>query len=406
MTTLSIPHRETFAENPPAWLLRSLRAHNPFYLLSALCMLAGCWLLAGSVTGAEHGARLARAWTLFGLLNIYEFMLVGLAVYLGRRRGLERDAKTLLVLEMLFLADATNLCAESWSLGQQAGLAMTAAALVLGAAKAAIVIRGLGLRPTQRALAGLVAAGVLLLWVPALLATLNRSGADMDLAIHGGWWLVSAAALATFFLMRGQGAGRTALEVSLGRAAGGILLGSLAVHALAASWVYAADFTLSHLAPLCVALTVISWRASPGSFLGPKGLAWLRAGLPVAAVVLGAASPEHLIVHFTGAAGLSFSPLRAVLLALSAACLWDFLTRRRWFRAAAALVLFLLACGGESLPAIVRTGLWLAGKVIPRTAGQWGAAALVAAFLLLAAGAGLSLRRKRPPEAEEESADA
>jgi hypothetical protein len=395
METIGIARHQPFEENPPSWLLRFLRVHNPFYLLSALSMLAGCWLLAGSVTGAEYGARLARVWTLAGLLNLYEFMLIGLAVYLIRKRGLERDGKMLLLLELVFLADATNLYAESWSLGLGTGLAMCSTALVLAAGKAALAIWGLRLRPSPRTLAGLAAAGVALLGAPGALAALNRTGMSMDLPIHGGWWLLSAVFLAAFFLMRGQGAGRPALEASLGRAAALVLLGSLAIHTLAASWVHAADFHLSHFAPLLAALAIVSWRLAPGRVIREVELAWLRAGLPAAAVILGAIFPATLAADLPGLAGFTLSPLRAVLLALSAAYLWDYLTRRGWPRASASAALFLLASGGHSFSAIVKTGLWLGGKIIPRTAGQWGAVALVAAFLLLAAGAGLSLRRGR-----------
>jgi hypothetical protein len=60
----------------------------------------------------------------------------------------------------------------------------------------------------------------------------------------------------------------------------------------------------------------------------------------------------------------------------------------------------LAASAGHSLPAIGRTWLWLAGKLLPRSAAQWGVVALVAAFLLLAAGAALSMARGKPEEGE------
>ncbi len=400
METIGIALRQAPAASPGSRLFRILRAQNPFYLLSALCMLAGCWLLAGSVTGAEHAARLARVWTLSGLLNLYELLLVGLGVFLIRR-GFERDGRMLLLLEMAFLADATNLHAEGWALGLGTGLAMSSAALALGATKAFIVVRGLGLRPSARALAAFAAAMIALLGAPGLLALMNRTGMTMELPIHGVWWLLSAAALAVFLLLRGQGAGQPALARLLGRALAGALLGSLLVHTVAASWVHAAGFRLSHLAPLMAALAVIALRMEPGRLFGQRGLKALRAGLAGAALLFGAAFPEALAADLPGLDGVTFSPLRGVLLALAAACLWDFLARRGWLRAAAAGLFFLAACAGHSVASDLETWLWLAGKVLPRTAGQWGAAALAAAFVLLAVGAARSLGRGKVPGGRE-----
>jgi hypothetical protein len=405
MPALAIARSESACPGLSPALLRFLRLQNPFYLLSAFCMLAGCWLLAGSVTGAEYGARLTRVWTLAGLLNLYEFMLIGLAVYLVRRRGLERDGGVLLLIEMVFLADATNLCSESWSLGVTNGLLMNGAALALAVAKAAIVIRGLRLRPSPRAVLGLAVAVLVLLGAPGVLAALNRTGMSMELPIHGQWWLVSIATLAVFFLLRGQGAGRESFETALGRNVAFLLLGSFLIHTIAASWVYAAGFHASHLAPFLAVLTVISWRMAPGQLLSPKNLALARAGLPLAAAIFGAFFPSCLAADLPWLSGIAFSPLRGVMVALSVAYLWDFLARNGRRRVVAAATLFLLACSGHSVTVMVRTWLWFGSRIVPRTVGQWGAVALAAAFLLLAAGAGLSLARGEGAGGEDGQSD-
>src|SRR5947209_14833368 len=69
---------------------------NPFYLLSAACMLAGCLALTNSLSWLS--LPLPRLLTLIATINVYEAMLVGLALLLVSRR-LMRDAKILLIVE-------------------------------------------------------------------------------------------------------------------------------------------------------------------------------------------------------------------------------------------------------------------------------------------------------------------
>src|ERR671913_2259379 len=92
-------------------LLRFLVHHNPFYLLSALCMIAGCYAL-NAVLDVRSG-QVKSILVLVGTLNLYEFMLLGLGVYLIRRRNVVRDGRTLLLLQAVFLVDLTFLNAET-----------------------------------------------------------------------------------------------------------------------------------------------------------------------------------------------------------------------------------------------------------------------------------------------------
>lgn len=84
--------------------VRAFLVHqNPFYLLSALCMLGGCYGLNSGL-----GVRTGELWKLLGLiaaLNAYEAILIGLGLYLIKRRRIVRDGRTLLLLESAFLAD-------------------------------------------------------------------------------------------------------------------------------------------------------------------------------------------------------------------------------------------------------------------------------------------------------------
>src|SRR5438132_2125711 len=77
--------------DPPARisLYRILVEYNPFYLLSAMCMLAGVFALNNSLDYSP--LPLPNLITLIVTLNCYEAMLIGLAVFL-LRRGIRRDA--------------------------------------------------------------------------------------------------------------------------------------------------------------------------------------------------------------------------------------------------------------------------------------------------------------------------
>ena len=45
-----VPFYESKVLRPRPWLLRVLAEHNPFYLLSAACMLASCLALSNTTT--------------------------------------------------------------------------------------------------------------------------------------------------------------------------------------------------------------------------------------------------------------------------------------------------------------------------------------------------------------------
>ena len=74
-----------FADKP-SQPVRFLVRHHPFYLLSALCMIAGCYILnsARSHDPGDLGALLV----LIGTINAYELLLIGLGLFLAR--GLTR----------------------------------------------------------------------------------------------------------------------------------------------------------------------------------------------------------------------------------------------------------------------------------------------------------------------------
>ena len=88
---------------PRRSLLRFLTEHNPFYLLSAACMLASCLALTNSLSWIS--ITRSRLLTLIVTLNVYEAALLAIALFLITRRKLRRDGRMLLLLQAFFLAD-------------------------------------------------------------------------------------------------------------------------------------------------------------------------------------------------------------------------------------------------------------------------------------------------------------
>ena len=73
---------------PRRSLLRFIIDHNPFFLLSAVCMLGGCLALTNSLSWSP--IRLQRLLMLVVTLNIYEALLIALAIFLIAKRRLAR----------------------------------------------------------------------------------------------------------------------------------------------------------------------------------------------------------------------------------------------------------------------------------------------------------------------------
>ena len=82
---------------PRTSLIRFIADHNPFFLLSAVCMLGGCLALTNSLSWSP--IRLQRLVALVITLNVYELILIGLALFLIVKRRLARDGTILLMLE-------------------------------------------------------------------------------------------------------------------------------------------------------------------------------------------------------------------------------------------------------------------------------------------------------------------
>src|SRR5258706_2911095 len=107
------PSIETLPEPPPVHrvikprplLVRLVTEHNPFYLLSAACMLGSCLALTNTVTWNPIATR--RLLTLMGTLNLYEAALLAIPLFLGTRGRHPGAGRILLLLLRMFLLHFT-----------------------------------------------------------------------------------------------------------------------------------------------------------------------------------------------------------------------------------------------------------------------------------------------------------
>src|SRR5215217_6974140 len=287
MNPLEYAPRDSARRSAP---IRFLVRHNPFYLLSAMCMLAGCLSLTNSLSWTSIG--LGRLLALVVTLNVYEALLLGLGLFLLARRGVVRDGLVLLFLEALFLVDAAFLNVEVFAINPYVGLVTNAAVYVLALVKLCLVFWGLGLRPDRTFLFILVQVTLLFL-LPGVFAAVSRR-ADGWLpppVAYAAWWAVGTVAALSALLVRPRHPddqhllGRTHHWVGtvLRRVFVGLPFVSLLVHLVMLHWVYNAHVYSAYLAPLLLGLAVALGQTSPSKVLKRSEVVLLRAALPALA---------------------------------------------------------------------------------------------------------------------------
>jgi hypothetical protein len=376
--------------------------YNPFYLLSAMCMLAGLFALNNSLTWIplpEH-----KLLYLIFILNIYEAMLIGLGIYLASR-GLMRDASTLFILEAFFLVDAGFLNSEIFTADFTLGLGVNIALFVLAFIKLAAVFHGLGLSIADGRFALILSQMLILLALPGVLKQASEWH-DADLppaALFGVWWVVGLIPVLYVLLLRDdeQYAHRGIVGTFMGLA-----LVSILAHLCTSNWVYHARWYSANLSPLLLGLA-IAIGASDRHVRNLTARLWIQLVLPVLAILL---ASEYLPKLNFAVSGIPITPLRLVLFGAAAVYLHGLLVHRHPYFAIAGLCCVSAGGFGETPENIGRNvasisqstakGAW---SLIPTTRDAWGIVSVAASFVLLALGMVISLIKPAPTNDQEES---
>ena len=177
-----------------AWVKRFL-AGNPFYLVSAALLLFGINRLAVDPNFLK--AEVAKLGFNFSALQVYELLVVGVAILLARRK-VWYDSTLLVVVENLLVLVPFILITQAVLIGREVALALGAAAAALA------LLRGGALKKWIRVLnlpSGLLAIGAVLLVAnlatPVLFRGIIENGTDeWEKPGLVGWFLVLPALLA------------------------------------------------------------------------------------------------------------------------------------------------------------------------------------------------------------------
>ena len=402
---------------PRALALRLFVDFNPFYILSAICMLFGVFALNNSFTWEPIPSR--NLLNVLAMINVYEFILIGLAL-VRLRRSVRRDAMVLLLIETFFLADVGFLNIELFGLGLKLGLTVNALVLLAAAVKALILLRAARISLTDgRLFFLLIQLGVLFV-LPGVIAIAGMRNDTFvhPLVLYAGWWVTALLPVAYVLLAATPRVARLdgdedarAVDSRLpsyvlteyhARILTRVLLLlpmlSIIAHLSLCHWVYKVVFHPADVAPLLIGAAFAVGRCD-GLISSLAMRMRVQLALPVLAVVLCTFNvPEKLVF---GVAHVPFSPLRLTMMAAAVVYL-DAL----WLYRHLLLALAVLVCGTgmvlgysvvgikRSLFSVVRWCVDVVDRLTPRTLHDWGVVSIGAAFVLLALGAMVSLSRR------------
>ena len=400
-TNPATPSPAIVIPTPTPAVLRFLVHYNPFYLLSACCMMIGLFMLNNGLDWSPLPKR-----TLLNLivtLAAYEIVLTALGVFL-MRRGIVRDGLFVLILEAFFLADAGFLNMEVYTANVSQGAIVNGILFVLAIAKLTLLIAvGLRIKPGF-GLVGFVSAQLALLYaIPGVFAHLafdegKQRGDLSDWAIYAAWYAFPLMAILGVFLraqLRDRWSTFTPAQAIVARAFMTMPAISLLAHLILANWVYEVPFHLVNIAPLFLGSAVIygHWtNAIETRSARANAQFWAC----VWAVVFSVPAVQEL--SFDAPHGWTIAPLRIVMFCVTLIAIdgWWCLRRARF------LILALVCASGCGLGSSVgeMTEMFVNGlraivrfirRFVPEGQGSWGAVSVAASFVLLILGAFVSL---------------
>ncbi len=401
--------RRSLAEHSAAF--RMLVEYNPFYLLSAVFMLGGLFSLNNSLDWSP--LPVGNVLILIATLNVYEMLLIGLAVFL-HQRGVRRDATVLLVIEAFFLVDAGFLNSEILTQDLVVGLIVNALLLVLAAAKVAVVFRALHLPLDTGPYALVMIQVAVLIVMPAVFkfVSMDHNGGLPAVVMYALWWVVGGV-VALYGILLGKidfsdsdapricpfGRHRVAVGAFL-------LLGlvSILAHLCTSNWVYNVRWYTANLAPVLLGLAV-ALGSVESHVLHYRRRLRAELSLPFAAVMISAPFPSALVFGHVDFAPVT--PLRLALLGASLVYLHGLARFRETTFAWLSGTCLLLAALGSSVAGMIenvmifnRTVMTHTREFVPRRAVNWGVVSVVLAFALLVVGMALSMKKTEVGEVE------
>ncbi len=372
--------------------------HNPFYLLSVLLMLIGCRAITSSLH-VEAG-DLGKLVLLLGILNVYECMIIGLGIVLLPRQGVERDGRILLLLESLFLVDATFLNAETVLTNPGYGALINLVLLMLAIGKAMLVIRICKINIRMSVLVFLGAQLALLWALPLYFRQLGPAGTVPPLAIYAVWWIIGLLPVIYDLLVRqnapsSENAAAPADPLRILTRIYFIMpFVSLIAHLGFIHWVYQIPFYMADLCPVLCGVAINSSRWPTTKFVTRKDIRGIQVLLPFIALLFALSNPQMLTISVWGK---DIEPVYFLIAGIVFSVTYIFAFRWLvWY-----FVLLVIVGGGMMLgPTLTQVLQWAASVIrkitqlfddmLPTSAAGWGIAAMLMSFMLLSVGGTVS----------------
>ncbi|MEM1107162.1 MAG: hypothetical protein AAGH99_00545 [Planctomycetota bacterium] len=376
---------------------------HPWFLVSGGLMLVGCYLVNAAVH--DRPDELGPVLALAGVLLAYQWLVLGLGVWLWRRGTGVREAKHLLGLAVLLMADTTLVFNELAIAHLGWGTAIGGLAAVVAVAQAGIVARISGLRLGLGGWVSCVCGVVGAFGLPLLARAAWGSGGLPGWWLTGAWWAAAVLIAVSLWAWSDPRAGQERcrrLRAML------ILLpsGSAVMHLLAIHWVYNETWTAAHLSPVLLGLSVVLLLRSPWAVTPRVAavLAGLVGGIAAGSGSMSAAysgvNGEVMTIDW-GVVRFEWSVLRMWLVVAGVAYAGVWWRQRSLWLLPVWPALFLIAIGGASPGRIVDRGVWLCERVragidvvLPSGLLSWGVMIMVLAFATLGLEAWLSGRRR------------
>jgi hypothetical protein len=261
------------------YLRQFVARNNVLYLVSALFMLIGCYLVC--LPHLFEYKQISSLLTLLGAINSYELMVIFACIYMLRKLPESSEWKTLLIVEVLFLLDATFTNNSCFSVSFSRGLIVLVSALAIGFIKV-IVLELMSGKGVFKASLPILATGMIFTY--SFQFFLAKEALDFDHLrplVSYFVWLV----FGTLPLFSGVGkvtqtpAVSSSAEIravfhadSVQRATTIIAVLVPCAHLAGQSWVHRAQFQYQYLVPIVVSLFV----TAPDYFRLPKLKPWLR----------------------------------------------------------------------------------------------------------------------------------
>jgi hypothetical protein len=395
-----VSFRPSFPD-PSGWRwLSFVIDHNPCFLLSALLMFLGCYLLNSAMD--VRAADIGKALLLLATINVYEAALIALGLALiPKPAGRGRDGVLLLFVQLLFLADGPFLVAQLVQATHAWGWLIALGLGGLAIVKAAIVQNALRIPVRGRTLGFLALQLLLIYGLPVILSNTQVAGELSAKAMYACWWAVGLLPVIYDVLARHEGLPHLTERKQFVRRSAIIVPWLLLVaHVAFFHYVYRAEFVPADLSPILLGLAVATRRIVPSKLLPANQLRAVRWALPAIAIAFAMVGPEMTLgVPLTS---LTINP--AVLTAGVAMVIYCYL--HSLLTAACAIAAAFLMLLGRLLLTDILGVLRAIGEVIsavisklsglvPTTPTGWGIVAIVGAFALLGVGALVSLRPGR-----------